>query len=144
MKKIFTQSLQQGNTDLALLLARVSIALLMLTHGLPKLANFFSDEPIVFASVFGMSQSISLGLAVFAEVFCSILIILGIGTRFAAVPIAFTMAVAAFYIHSADPFATKEMAILYLIGFVFIALTGAGKYSLDSLIGKRFMIPVRA
>ena len=114
MKTLFNKSLQLGNTDLALLFIRVSIALLMLTHGLPKLAKFFSDEPIAFASAFGMSQSLSLGLTVFAQVFCSILILVGLGTRFAAIPIMITMAVAVFYIHAADPFSTKEMAVLYL------------------------------
>lgn len=142
MKTLFNKSLQLGNTDLALLFIRVSIALLMLTHGLPKLVNLFADEPIVFASVFGMSESLSLGLTVFAEVFCSTLILVGLGTRFAAIPIMITMAVAAFYFHAADPFTTKEMAILYLLGFTFLLITGGGKYSLDNVIAKRFLIPV--
>jgi putative oxidoreductase len=133
-----------GNTDLALLFIRISIALLMLTHGLPKLAKFFSDEPIVFASVFGMSQSLSLGLTVFAEVFCSILILIGLGTRFAAIPVIITMAVAAFYIHAADPFSTKEMAVLYLLGFTFVLIAGAGKYSLDTVLSKRISNPAHA
>jgi len=144
MKTLFNQSLQLGNTDLALLFIRVSIALLMLTHGLPKLAMFFSDEPITFASVFGMSQSLSLGLAVFAEVLCSILILVGLGTRFATIPVIITMAVAAFYIHAADPFSTKEMAVLYLLGFTFLLIAGGGKYSLDAVLAKRYSNPVRA
>lgn len=144
MKTLFNKSLQIGNTDLALLFIRISIALLMLTHGLPKLAKFFSDEPIAFASVFGMSQSLSLALTVFAEVFCSILILVGLGTRFATIPVIITMAVAAFYIHAADPFSTKEMAVLYLLGFTFLLITGAGKYSLDNVIAKWYQNPVRS
>ena len=136
MKTLFNKSLQLGNTDLALLFIRVSIALLMLTHGLPKLAKFFSDEPIVFASVFGMSQSFSLALTVFAEVFCSMLILVGLGTRFASIPLIITMAVAVFYIHGADPFSNKEMAVLYLLGFSFLLITGGGKYSVDTMISK--------
>jgi putative oxidoreductase len=143
MKTLFNKSLQLGNTDLALLFIRVSIALLMLTHGLPKLAKFFSDEPIVFASVFGMSQSFSLALTVFAEVFCSILILVGLGTRFASIPLIFTMAVAVFYIHSADPFSIKEMAVLYLLGFSFVLIAGGGKYSLDSILAKRSINPAK-
>jgi putative oxidoreductase len=41
------------------------------------------------------------------------------------------MIVAAFIVHAADPLATKEKAILYLIGFAAIAFLGAGKYSID-------------
>lgn len=144
MKIVFNKSLQSGNTDVALVFIRVSIALLMLTHGLPKLAKLFSDEPIAFASVFGMSQSLSLTLAVFAEVFCSILFLVGLGTRFAAIPLIFTMGVAVFYIHGADPFSRKETAILYLLGFTFLFITGGGKYSLDYIIGKRFLNPAKA
>lgn len=144
MKTLFNKSLQLGNTDLALLFIRVSIALLMLTHGLPKLVKLFADEPIAFASVFGLSQSASLALAVFAEVFCSILILVGLGTRLAAIPVVITMAVAVFYIHAADPFSIKEMAVLYLLGFTFVLIAGAGKYSLDTILAKRYSVPVRA
>jgi putative oxidoreductase len=144
MKTLFNKSLQLGNTDLAVLFIRVSIASLMLTHGLPKLANLLSGEPVVFASVFGMSQTLSLSLAVFAEVFCSILILIGLGTRFAAIPLIITMAIAAFYIHAADPFSTKEMAVLYLLGFFFVLIVGGGKYSLDNIIAKQYLNPSKA
>lgn len=126
-----------GNTDMASLIMRLGIGSLMLTHGLPKFAKLFADEPIVFASVFGMSQPVSLGLAVFAEVLCSLMIILGIGTRLAIIPLAITMAVAAFYIHGADPFAKQEMAILYLVGLVALFIVGPGKYSVDNLMIKK-------
>jgi putative oxidoreductase len=144
MKTLFNKSLQLGNTDFAVLFIRVSIASLMLTHGLPKLANLLSGEPVVFASVFGMSQTLSLSLAVFAEVFCSILILIGLGTRFAAIPLIITMAIAAFYIHAADPFSTKEMAVLYLLGFFFVLIVGGGKYSLDNIIAKQYLNPAKA
>jgi putative oxidoreductase len=134
MKQITKKFLQPGNTDMALVVVRVSIALLMLSHGIPKLAQFVSDEPIAFVSVFGMSPSLSLAFAVFAEVLCSVLILAGLGTRLAAIPLIVTMAVAAFYVHAADPFAVKEVAILYLAGYVLLAIAGSGKYSLDNLI----------
>jgi len=41
------------------------------------------------------------------------------------------MAVAAFMVHAADPFGTKEKVLLYLFAFVIFALTGAGKYPVD-------------
>ncbi len=137
MKEILKKSVQHGNIDAALLVVRVSIAVLMLLHGLPKLAKLFSDEPIVFVSIFGLSPSLSLVLAVFSEVLCSILIFIGLGTRFAAVPLIITMAIAAFYYHAADPFSDKEVAILYLVGYIAILIAGAGKYSLDNVIARR-------
>ena len=140
MKTLFSKSLQHGNTDLAILFVRVTIALLMLTHGLPKMLHLFSSDSIVFPSVLGMSPSLSLGLAVFSEVLCSVLILVGLGTRFAAIPVIVTMAVAAFYVHAADPFSIKEMVILYLSGFTFLLIAGGGKYSVDSFLAKRLSV----
>ena len=137
MKKLLSVSHQTKNVDIVLLVLRFTIAALMLTHGLPKMETLLSNEPIQFASVFGLSPALSLGLTVFAEVFCSILIMVGFGTRLAAIPLIITMAVAAFMIHGADPFGKKEMAILYLLVYVVLFIAGSGRYSLDSILNKK-------
>jgi putative oxidoreductase len=62
--------------------------------------------------------------------------VLGVATRFAAVPLAVTMLVAAFAIHADDPWAKKELALLYAVPFVTLVFTGAGKFSVDA--GSRF------
>lgn len=103
----------------------------MLTHGTPKLINLFGSEEIVFADPFGIGHGITLALAVFAEFVCSILVILGLGTRLAVIPLIITMLTAALIIHAADPFQRKEMAIIYLLIFTVLLITGAGKHSLD-------------
>ena len=137
MKKLLSVSHQTKNVDFVLLVLRITIAALMLTHGLPKMEALVSSEPIQFASVFGLSPALSLGLTVFAEVFCSILIMVGFGTRLAAIPLIITMAVAAFMIHGADPFGKKEMAILYLLVYVVLFIAGSGRYSLDSILNNK-------
>lgn len=137
MKKLLSVSHQTKNVDTILLLLRITIAALMLTHGLPKMEKLLSGEPIQFASVFGLSPEVSLGLTVFSEVFCSILIFVGFGTRFAVIPLIITMVIAAFVIHAADPFAKQEMAIIYLIVYVVLLIGGSGRYSLDSLISRK-------
>ena len=105
----------------------------MLTHGFPKLLKLFGSEEIVFADPFGIGQGITLTLAVFAEFICAILVILGLGARLAAIPLIITMFTAAFVIHAGDAFNSKELALIYLIIFVVILITGAGKHSLDYL-----------
>ena len=137
MKKLLSVSHQTKNVDFVLLVLRITIAALMLTHGLPKMEALVSGEPIQFASVFGLSPALSLGLTVFAEVFCSILIMVGFGTRLAAIPLIITMAVAVFMIHGADPFGKKEMAILYLLVYVVLFIAGSGRYSLDSILNNK-------
>ena len=134
MKKIFSVSYHANAIDLAVFIARIGIGVLMLVHGLPKLEKLFSGEPVQFASVMGMSPAVSLALAVFAEVFCSLLLIVGFATRLAVVPLIITMLVAVLSIHASDPFAKQEPAVHYLLVYIVLLLTGSGKYSIDGLL----------
>lgn len=131
--KIFQTRLNQNTVHFALLLLRLAVGAFMLTHGYGKLQQML-DGNFQFADPIGLGAGISLGLAVFAEFFCSLLLILGIGTRLAAIPLIITMAVAAFIAHGADPFGRKEMALLYLVIYVVLFLTGSGKFSVDRLL----------
>lgn len=133
MKRLFKVEHHSGNIDIALLILRVVIGVLMLVHGLPKMLTLFSGEPIQFPALIG-TPALSLGLAVFAEVLCSLLIIFGLGTRLATIPLIITMLVAVLLIHGADPFAKQEMGILYLVSYVVLLITGSGKYSIDRLL----------
>lgn len=131
----------KNTTDIGLLLLRIGFGSYMLFgHGWSKTMKLLSGD-FQFASVLGMPESISLGLAVLGEALCCLLIIVGFKTRLAAIPAAITMFVAAFVAHGNDPWfaananggGSKEMAMLYLIAFAGIALLGAGKYSLDGM-----------
>jgi putative oxidoreductase len=133
---VFSTSISVLYANLCLLIVRVAVSAIMLVHGLPKLNRFFSGEEIKFSDPFGFGPAVSLGLAVFAEVVCAIFIILGLGTRLAAIPLIITMAVAAFYAHANDPFPTKEKAILFLLIFVTLLVFGSGRYSIDRLVTK--------
>lgn len=137
MNQLLIKTMQIANTNFALLLLRAGAALMMLTHGVPKLMQFFSGEPIAFASVFGMSAALSLALAVFAEVLCSIFILFGLGIRLSSIPLIITMLIAAFHIHGADPFSSKEKSLLFGLIFIVLLLTGAGKYSIDYLLSEK-------
>lgn len=134
MKKIFSVNDTSNATDIALLIARVGIAALMLTHGIPKLMMLLSGAPVQFPPVMGMSAEISLGLAVFAEVFCSVFLLAGFATRLAVLPLIITMLVAVIFIHAADPVAVKESALHYLLVYIVLLFAGSGKYSIDYLL----------
>lgn len=114
---------------------------MLMGHGLSKLSKLMAGGEIKFSSILGMSPTVSLGLAVFAEFFACIMIIIRYKTRLAAIPMIITMAVAALMVHGGDPFfmqkasgGSKEPAMIYLIGFVAIYLLGSGKYSLDDTL----------
>ena len=83
-----------------------------------------------------------MGSAIFCEFACAILVVLGLASRIAVLPLVFTMGVAAFIIHGGDPLfmagdASKEPALIYLAAFAVIFFTGPGRFSLDWLIGKQ-------
>ncbi len=103
---------------------------MMLTHGYPKFQKLLSGD-FEFGDPLGLGPTPSLFLAIIGEFICPILVLIGFKTRLAAIPTVITMAVAAFVVHAADPFGTKEKALLFLTMFLVIALVGPGKYSLD-------------
>lgn len=138
MKKLLTVTTTSAGVDAALLIARMGIGAMMLTHGLPKLAMLFSGEPVQFLPFMGLSPELSLSLAVFAEVFCSVLLMLGLGTRLAVLPLITTMLVALFTVHAADAFAKQEPAFHYLLVYVVLLFAGSGRYSVDYLLQRRF------
>jgi putative oxidoreductase len=47
------------------------------------------------------------------------------------------MLIAAFVVHSDDPFGKKEMAILYILPYITLLILGSGKYSIDYLLSQR-------
>jgi putative oxidoreductase len=134
MKNIlFNSGKHKPLASFALLMLRASFGLMMLTHGWPKLMSFF-DNPSSFPDPLHIGSSLSHGLTAFAEFVCAVLIVIGLGTRWAAFPLMVAMSVAAFVIHGKDPMAEREMAMLYLFAFTTIMLLGAGSYSLDKAI----------
>ncbi len=104
-------------------------------HGVPKLFKLL--EGGTFADPLGLGPQVSLFLATFAEVACALMVAAGLLTRLSCLPLIVTMLVAAAIVHGADPWAKKEFALLYLIPFAVLLLTGPGRWSVDALIHRR-------
>lgn len=136
MKKLFTTSINQQYLDLSILLVRLVIASFMFVHGIPKLGKFFAEGEIKFADPLGLGITFSLVLTVFSEVFCSIFILMGIGTRLAVIPLIITFIVIVFIVHSNDGFGKQELGLHYLLTYILLLVTGSGKYSVDHLLNK--------
>lgn len=133
MKRLLSIRYTDNSVNIALLFLRVALGLMMLPHGYNKLINFAS-KAARFADPFHIGHSTSMALAIFAEFFCAVFIILGLFTRLASIPLIVAMSVALFYSHQGDIFGQGEKAALYLAGFVVILLMGPGKVSADKLI----------
>jgi putative oxidoreductase len=118
--------------DLGLLILRISGAgFLMAAHGIPKLIKYFGQEPIQFGNPIGIGSGPSHFLVMIAEFFCAFLVLVGFKARWASIPVIFTMVVAAFLAHAADPLSVKEKPLLFATIFIVILIAGPGKFSLD-------------
>lgn len=134
MKRIFHSTVSTFQANLSLLILRLGIGALMLTHGWPKLLRLTGGGEIAFPDPLGMGPVLSLTMATLAEVAGSLLIMLGLATRLAAFSLIFTMFVAVFIVHANDPFSRMEMGLLYLLVYIVLLITGSGKYGLDRFI----------
>ncbi|MCX8532620.1 DoxX family protein [Chryseobacterium luquanense] len=123
--------------DVVIFIVRLFVGFAMISHGFPKLQTLINGGEIQFYDFLGLGSTVSLVLTVFAEFVCSIFIILGLFTRVAAGFLLFTMIIAGFVVHGADPFDKRELSLLYLSIYLIIISVGAGKFSVDHMIEKR-------
>ena len=105
-----------------------------MNHGIQKWSNF-QEMSAVFPDPLGIGSPLSLGLAIFGELVCSMAFIIGFLYRLAMIPMIFTMIVAFFVVHATDVFAVKELAFIYLVVFILMYIAGPGKFSIDHIIG---------
>ena len=142
-------------TSIGLLILRIGVGGFMLTHGWGKLQMLLAGDFDKFGDPIGLGNTLSLVLVVAAEFLGALLVALGAATRFAAATVVIAMAVAALVAHGSDPWtmgegyrlfmsgeskswASKEPALLYLIPFLALVFTGAGRFSIDGVLTSRW------
>lgn len=128
------------NTDAGLLALRlIAVTSLLIKHGLEKtigfqhmytMANNFHMDPI------GIGVLPTVLYAAFADGICTVLMILGLATRWAALFSFINIAVAWAFVHhfafTGPQGDHGELIVLYLAVMVTLFLSGAGRYSLDA------------
>jgi len=135
-KKIFTPGNDSALTNLALLVMRLWLGSAMFfNHGLDKLVHFKDVAPN-FPDPLGIGQPVSLALVMFAEVVGSLLLVMGLLTRFAALTLVIDLFVAFLMVHQSALSGKNsgELAFIYLAGFVVLCIAGGGMISLDMVI----------
>ena len=135
MKKLTSTKYSAGAFNLGMLILRLAMGGLLIPHGYDKLVKF-AEYKGKFLNFLGMGQGLSLGLTIFAEFFCAALVVLGLFTRFAAIPPFIAMMVATLEAHQGRIFADGEHAALVAMGFFVIILLGPGRISVDGAISK--------
>ena len=135
MKKLFSARYSAGAVSAATLVLRLVFGLLIIKHGWDKLQHFDATAEHM-VGFFGMSGKVAASLVIFAEFFCGILVVIGLATRFATIPLIITMAVALIKAHDLDVNGVGQAATLYLGAFLALLIIGPGRASVDGMIGK--------
>ena len=134
-KKLLSLNTSQNQLNFASLVLRIIGGGFMLTHGLPKLQKVLAGD-FKFGNPIGIGPEASLILTAAAEFGGALLLLFGLGTRLVSAPLMFTMIIAAFVAHGADPFGKKELALMYFGVYFALFLLGSGKFSLDAILSK--------
>ncbi|MDH2434075.1 DoxX family protein [Pokkaliibacter sp. MBI-7] len=125
-------------TDWGLLFQRLAGSLLVLqVHGLPKLLHF-QQQLALIEDPFGLGAHLTLSLAIAAEVLCPLLIMLGVFTRLACLPLLFLLLVALLLVHPQWSLAEGQFGWLLLILFGTLLMTGPGRLALGQRVAIRY------
>ncbi|HSN09724.1 MAG TPA: DoxX family protein [Hanamia sp.] len=135
MSKFLSTKYSNAGLNLGMLVLRVVLGILLASHGYSKLIAFNSLR-YKFMNFLHMGSTLSLVLIIFAELFCSIFLILGLFTRFACIPILIAMGVVVFVATHGQILGPGERGAIYLAATFTVLLCGPGKISVDAMIGK--------
>jgi putative oxidoreductase len=133
--RILTSTSSPAAINAGLLILRVGIATLLLPGGYQKIANFATIKT-QFVNFLGLGPTVSLALCIFAEFFCSLLILAGLFTRLATIPLIINFLVIIFMAGAKDLWGKDQHVALYLLVWITLLLTGAGRYSVDGSMRK--------
>lgn len=135
--------LPASSADAQLLLLRVGIGLtLFAKHGWEKVSQLSLVNPH-FADPLHIGTNLSWIVATFADGICSLLIVLGVATRWLSAFCFFNIFVAWSLVHHFAFFgkgqATDhgELIVQYLVAFAVLAIGGAGRYSVDAVLADK-------
>ncbi len=135
-QSLFDISYKKSSFDLSMLILRLGFGILMIPHGYAKFVSF-GEKQNDFMDFMGLGPATSLVLAIFAELICSALLVLGHFTRAATIPLIVTAIVITFLAHDGDVFGKGYGGFSYLLVYIVILLVGPGKFSLDAAISSK-------
>jgi putative oxidoreductase len=137
--KWITSDGSDKSKSLGLLVLRILVGIsLFLNHGLEKLTGF-NTMVNHFPDPFHITAHASLAYALLSDAICSILVMVGLATRISSLVILWNVIVAFVVVHHATFISGThaERAWAYICVYGALALTGAGKFSVDAWINRR-------
>jgi putative oxidoreductase len=124
--------------DAALLVLRIALGVcLFVEHGLFKIP-LLGNPTAQFPDPLGLGVTFTVAFAFLSDGICSVLMLLGFATRFAALIMLVNLTVAwgVVYGFQIEP-ANGEILALFLGGVITVILAGPGRYSLDAALARR-------
>lgn len=124
---------------------RAALGTIMVAHGAQKLFTFGYPGVVGAMGQMGLPlPQISAALIIAAELGGGLLMLAGLLTRFAAASFAFAMLVAMTQVHLKAGFFLPngyEFTLMLALTSLGLVFTGAGRYSIDALIGRNRRTP---
>jgi putative oxidoreductase len=131
---------QERLTDTGLLVMRLMLAAVFIYHGAPKLFGGLEGFAGYLGSLGVPAPGVAAFLAAVSEFGGGLVLLAGIGFRYALPPLFFTMMVASFVAH-AGKFSVRdggmEFALTLGIMVLGLILTGPGSFGLGALLGRK-------
>jgi len=139
-KHLAKSEFMPSNKDAGILVLRVFTSLsLFLKHGVEKIFTF-GEMSKVFSDPLHIGHAPSLVLAMLSDSICSLLILVGFGTRWACAYSFCVIAVAWGWRHNFLFFGAHgagdhgELIVLYLAALLAVFVAGPGRYSVDAIL----------
>ncbi|GAA1454541.1 DoxX family protein [Nesterenkonia lacusekhoensis] len=128
-------------TDLALLVARVALGIILIAHGWQKFDEWtIAGTGDSFAGMGVPAPSVTAGVVTFAELVGGALLILGVLTPLVALINVISMLSALFLVHlEAGIFVDAggyELVLAIFAGLIILTARGAGRFSVDRLLNR--------
>lgn len=134
-------SLDTKNLNLGLLLLRVVLGVAFIYHGWPKVNDIGSTISMFSSMNIGVMMTY---IAAYTEFLGGVAILLGALNRLAAWLLAAFMVAAIYLVHINNGYSAMangyEYQLLLLVGVVFLALVGPGKYSVRVMIMNKYIL----
>jgi len=134
-----TATIPSGHSyDIVLLVFRVLLsAELMYAHGLKKLGIGIAEAEQV-PNPLQLPELWNSFFAISANLFFPVLVMLGLFTRLTVLPILAVTLTGYFVLHFHDAPLIKDTPFMYSLSYLLIFFLGAGKYSLDHYINRKY------